>query len=165
MRFVDVRNLLGKTFCDYLLTGDEKYRQKYLNAEVPEEFEDYKRERINFYETFIEKHKHLIPAEDTETVIKLGCKLNKLGYYFEAHEVIEKYWLNYKGEYKRLLQALIQVAIANMHYESGNLKGYSRMKELALENLKPYSGKPFGIDLQRLRENIKTAEGIIGFPC
>jgi len=164
MRFVDVRNLLGKAFCDYLLTGEERFRELYLKADVPPEFKTYKGGRVNFYETFIGRYKPLIPAKGIEEVVKLGFELNRLGYYFEAHEVIEKYWLTYRGEYKRLLQALIQVAIANMHYEGGNLKGYNRMRELALENLKPYSGKPFGIDLERLRESIETASGIIEFP-
>jgi hypothetical protein len=132
--------------------------QRQLN-DLSEDFSDLLTDNEN-KSTLIE-----ILHGDTETVIKLGCELNRLGYYFEAHEVIEKYWLNYKGEYKKFLQALIQVAIANMHYKSGNLKGYNRMKELALGNLKPYSGKPFGIDLQRLKNNIETAEGIIDFPC
>ena len=164
MRFVDVRNLIGKAFCDYLLTGEEKFRELYQKVHVPQEFENYKRERVNFYETFIREHKREIPAKDCPKVVFLGKTLNRLGYYFEAHEVVEKFWLSYRGEYRKFLQALIQVAIANMHYEGGNNKGYTRMKELALENLKPYKGEIFGIDTERLKENLKNQKGFIAIP-
>ncbi len=164
MRFVDVRNLLGKAFCDYLLTGEEKFRETYLSAEVPQDFEPYKRERVNFYETFIRDYREFIPADGVEKVVFLGKTLNGLGYYFEAHEVVEKYWLNYRGEYRKFLQALIQVAIANMHLEGGNLKGYTRMRELALKNLKPYKGTLFCVNVERLREELKTAEGFLSIP-
>jgi len=98
MRFVDVRNLIGKAFCDYLLTGEEKFRNLYLSAEVPVKFENYKRERVNFYETFIREHGDKIPARGCEDVLFFGKTLNNLGYYFEAHEVVEKFWLTYEGE-------------------------------------------------------------------
>ena len=155
MRFVDVRNLLGKTFCDYLLTADENFRQKYLSLEVPQEYKPFKEEKIQYYETFIGQYKSLIPAKDLQTVVKLGQILNREKQYFEAHEVIEKYWLNYQGKYKKYLQALIQVAIANMHLESGNLKGYQRMKEFALKNLEPFHGNLFGVDIEQLRTFLK----------
>ena len=164
MRFIDVRNLLGKAFCDYLLTGEEKFRETYLFARVPEDFETYKRERVNFYETFIGEYKSYIPATDIEAVVFLGKTLNRIGYYFEAHEVVEKYWLTYKGEYKKFLQALIQVAIANMHLEGGNLKGYTRMRELALKNLEPYRGTLFEVDLERLKGELKNGSGFIPIP-
>ncbi len=164
MRFIDVRNLIGKAFCDYLLTGEEKFRKTYLLAEVPEEFKTYKRERVNFYENFISDYRDFIPARDIEKVVFFGRTLNSLGYYFEAHEVVEKYWLTYKGEYKKFLQALIQVAIANMHLEGGNIKGYTRMRELALKNLEPYEGTLFDVDIERLKEELKNAEGFISIP-
>ena len=164
MRFIDVRNLIGKAFCDYLLTGEEKFRKTYLSAEVPEEFKTYKRERVNFYENFISDYRDFIPARGIEEVVFFGRTLNSLGYYFEAHEVVEKYWLTYKGECKKFLQALIQVAIANMHLEGGNIKGYTRMRELALKNLEPYKGTLFGVNLERLKEELKNAEGFIPIP-
>ena len=51
MRLIDVRNLIGKAFCDYLLTGEEKFREIYLRAEVSEEFETYKRKGLTFTRT------------------------------------------------------------------------------------------------------------------
>jgi len=158
MRFVDVRNLLGKTFCDYLLTADENFRQKYLYLEVPQEYQPFKEEKVQYYETFIGQYKPLIPAKDLQTVVKLGQILNREEQYFEAHEVIEKYWLTYRGKYKKYLQALIQVAIANMHLENRNLKGYRRMKEMALKNLAPFQGNLFGVDTEQLKELLKKEE-------
>ena len=164
MRFVDVRNLIGKAFCDYLLTGEERFRELYLSAEVSKEFETYKRERLKFYETFIRQYGDKIPAKGCEEVVFLGKTLNGLGYYFEAHEVVEKFWLTYKGEFKKFLQALIQVAIANIHLEGGNLKGYTRMRELALKNLETYGGVIFGVDVERLKGELKNAEGFLTIP-
>ena len=164
MRFVDVRNLLGKAFCNYLLTLNEIYRKNYQTLEVPEEFVEYKSQRVAFYKTFIEKNKKLLPPKDCPSVLLLGKELNNGGYYFEAHEVVEKYWLNYKGEHKKFLQAFIQVAIANMHLESGNLRGYQKMKVLALKNLENFKGEIFGIDTDKLKESLKNQSGFILIP-
>jgi hypothetical protein len=161
MRLVDVRNLIGKAFCDYLLTGEEKFRELYLQAEVSEEFETYKRKRVNFYESFVRDYKSLIPARGCEEVVALARLLNQRGYYFEAHEVVEKFWLRCHCPEKRLLQAVIQTAIANMHLENGNLKGYSRMKELAFQNLKPYRGTICSVEVERLKEELQKEEGFL----
>lgn len=158
MRFVDVRNLLGKTFCDYLLTKNENFRKLYLTMEVPEEFQSYKEQKVNYYETFVNNNVQLLPIKDITTLIKVARFLNEDGQYFEAHEVVEKYWLNYTGGYKKFLQALIQVAIANMHLEANNTKGYKRMKELALKNLEPFKGNLFGVDVEQLKEVLKREE-------
>ncbi len=163
MRFVDVRNLIGKAFCDYLLTGDINFRNLYLSANVPKEFENYKRERVSFYETFISGYKNFIPAKGCKEVVLLARVLNERGYYFEAHEVVEKFWLRCDCPEKKLLQAVIQTAIANMHLENRNLKGYSRMKELALENLKPYRGVICTIEVENLKEELRKERGFLKF--
>ncbi len=155
MRFVDVRNLLGKAFCDYLLTGEDKFKESFLKLEVPGEFLSYKEERVSYYLRFIKTHKGKIPASTSEGVIRLTKLLNGDGLHFEAHEVVEKFWLTYKGNDRLLLQAIIQVAIANIHLESGNLRGYRRMKELALKNLKSFGGTLHGVDVDRLKETLK----------
>ncbi len=152
MRFVDVRNKIGKNFCDYLLTKERKYWKEILSLEVPPEFLPYKEERIKTYKQLLEEYKNLLPAKDIEKVIFLGRDMNNRGLYFEGHEIIEKYWLIYNGRYKKFLQALIQVSIANMHLESGNLKGYHRMKELAIKNLSEYSGNLFNVNIEKLKK-------------
>ncbi|RKQ88716.1 DUF309 domain-containing protein [Brockia lithotrophica] len=43
------------------------------------------------------------------------------GEYFDAHEVLEDFWLEEGRD--PLLQALIQVAVAYYHYEAGNVAG------------------------------------------
>jgi len=154
MRFVDVRNIIGKAFCDYLLSGERSFLEQIENLEVPEEFKDYWENRLNFYKRFLEDFSDKIPAKDIKTVVFLGRFLNNRGLYFEGHEIIEKYWLRYRGEYRQFLQALIQVAIANMHLEVGNRRGYNRMKELALKNLEPYGGTIFGIDTAKLKKEL-----------
>jgi hypothetical protein len=161
MRFVDVRNALGKSFCDYLLTGDAFFRERYLSVKVPEEFEEYAEGRRNFYETFVDIFSDFLPSRDLETVVFLGKVLNNLGYYFEAHEVVEKYWLNYEGRLKRFLQALIQVSIANLHLEGGNLVGYRRLRELALGNLSDFDGFTLGVNVPRLKEELRNAEDFL----
>ena len=161
MRFVDVRNSLGKTFCDYLLTLDVNYKNAYLTLEVPAEYKPYAERRVRFYLTFEEAFKEFLPAGDLETVLFLGKVLNNLGFYFESHELVEKYWLNYTGELKKMLQAVIQVAIANMHLEGGNKRGYQQMKLLAITNLNPYGGFVYGINIEGLKREIENSEGFI----
>ena len=161
MRFIDIRNGLGKSFCDYLLTGDETFKRRYLTLEVPPEFLPYAEGRRFFYKTFEGAFADFIPARGIEDVVFLGKALNNLGYYFEAHEVVEKFWLNYEGDFKKFLQALIQVSIANLHLEGGNQKGYLRLRKSALKNLNGFGGWLFGINLPRLKEELTSAEGYL----
>jgi hypothetical protein len=45
------------------------------------------------------------------------------GLYFEAHEVLEPFWLRAEGAEREALQGLIQVAVGFQHLANGNLEG------------------------------------------
>ncbi|MBT9252967.1 MAG: DUF309 domain-containing protein [Brockia lithotrophica] len=55
------------------------------------------------------------------------------GEYFDAHEVLEDFWLEEGRD--PLLQALIQVAVAYYHYETGNVAGTRALFVSALRYL------------------------------
>lgn len=55
------------------------------------------------------------------------------GEYFDAHEVLEDFWLEEGRD--PLLQALIQVAVAYYHYEAGNISGSRALFTSALSYL------------------------------
>ena len=49
--------------------------------------------------------------------------LLQAGECFAAHEALEAVWMQARGEEKRLLQGLIQLAVAWHHWQQGNAKG------------------------------------------
>lgn len=72
------------------------------------------------------------------------------GRYFEAHEILEDFWLHYSGPDRRFYQGLIQVAVAAHHYTRGNILGAERVASSARRNLTPWLPKYARLDAQRL---------------
>jgi len=70
------------------------------------------------------------------------------GEYFDAHEVLEDYWLEEGRD--PLLQALIQVAVAYYHYEAGNVAGSRALFASALHYLE---------HAQKRRHNLQAFAG------
>jgi len=159
MRAVDVRNALGKAFCDYLLTGRQSYLEFIADFAGKNAVYDAA-ERFEFYLRFVRRNQALIPASDPSLVLFFTAELNNLGYPFEAHEVAEKYWLKYRGGRKDFILALIQVAIANLHLLNRNYKGYLKIKQKAAENLKPFGGNLWGIEVELLKEFLKREKNL-----
>jgi hypothetical protein len=52
-----------------------------------------------------------------------AATLFEAGLYFEAHEVLEPYWVRAEGAEREALQGLIQVAVGFQHLANGNLEG------------------------------------------
>ncbi|BAU29350.1 hypothetical protein DFP93_11615 [Aneurinibacillus soli] len=68
--------------------------------------------------------------------------------YYECHEVMEEYWMQ-EGRNK-LLQALLQVAVALHHFRNNNVEGAILLFEAALAKAStPWHGK-LGIDDRQL---------------
>ena len=73
--------------------------------------------------------------------------------YFECHEVLEELWLakdkdpRYKG--------LLQIAVGLFHFRNSNVRGAVKMMNSALERLQSYPPYELGIDLHKLREEVR----------
>jgi predicted metal-dependent hydrolase len=47
--------------------------------------------------------------------------------FFEAHEVWEELWTDYRGESRKFYQGLIQAAVALFHFGNGNIRGARKL--------------------------------------
>lgn len=68
--------------------------------------------------------------------------------YYECHEVMEEYWMQ-EGRNK-LLQALLQVAVALHHFRNGNVEGAILLFEAALAKTDTPWHSKLGIDDRKL---------------
>ena len=67
--------------------------------------------------------------------------------YFEAHEVWEELWTDYRGPSRRFYQALIQAAVALYHFGNGNLRGARKLHASVHGYLEPYAPRHLGLDV------------------
>ena len=67
--------------------------------------------------------------------------------YFEAHEVWEELWTEYRGPSRRFYQALIQAAVALYHFGNGNLRGARKLHASVHGYLEPYAPRHLGLDV------------------
>ena len=68
--------------------------------------------------------------------IEEGEALFDQGQYFECHELLEEIWMKSKGNYKLLLQGLIQAAAGFHKLGAGELEGAKKLFEQALQKLR-----------------------------
>ena len=67
--------------------------------------------------------------------------------YFEAHEVWEELWTDYRGPSRKFYQGLIQAAVALYHFGNGNLRGARKLHASVHGYLEPYAPRHLGLDL------------------
>lgn len=81
--------------------------------------------------------------------------------YFEAHEALEAVWLHARGDEKRFLHGLIQVAAAFHHHSRGNLDGFQSLLEKGMTKLDSFGASHGGINLASLREQIRPWRALL----
>ncbi len=79
-----------------------------------------------------------------------GVDLFNQGLYFEAHEIWEEAWNDSEGTEKRFLQALIQIAVALLKWQSGIPGGAIKMHKMAMEKLSALPDRCLGCDVRRI---------------
>lgn len=75
--------------------------------------------------------------------------------FWSAHEHWEAVWLKCGEPDKTFLQAIIQVTAAFHHLQRGNLCGVASLLNKALGRLDKFPPTYGGIEVERLRENIR----------
>jgi predicted metal-dependent hydrolase len=71
--------------------------------------------------------------------------------YFEAHELLELAWKEGPAHGRELWKGVIQVAVAGVHLQRGNVEGARRLLERALGRLERQPPATHGIDVAALR--------------
>jgi len=84
--------------------------------------------------------------------------------FFEAHEVWEELWTEYRGDGRKFYQGLIQAAVALHHFGNGNLRGAKKVYLTSRGHLDPYAPTYEGLDLQKFFDQYQQcfAEVLVG---
>ncbi len=81
--------------------------------------------------------------------------------FFEAHEELELAWRDEKGSIRNLYRGILQIGVAYYHIQRGNFPGAQKMFDRAQKWLLPYSGKIFGINVSKLKNDAERISMII----
>ena len=73
--------------------------------------------------------------------------------FFEAHEVWEDVWAEYRGPSRKFYQGLIQVAVALHHFGNGNVRGARKLYHSSRRYLEPFAPFHEGVDLAKLLDD------------
>ncbi|HEX9792483.1 MAG TPA: DUF309 domain-containing protein [Planctomycetota bacterium] len=76
-----------------------------------------------------------------------GIRLFNAGEWYEAHEVWEERWQHVGDSTAEFYKALIQFAVAALHWERGNAHGARKLYRTARRYLEPYSPAFLGLDV------------------
>jgi len=79
------------------------------------------------------------------------------GSFFEAHEILEAFWVGYRGEDRDFYRGLIQAAVALHHLKSGNSAGASSVAARARANIAPYAPRHGGVDVEVVLSKLAAA--------
>lgn len=79
-----------------------------------------------------------------------GVKLFNEGSYWHAHEAWETLWIAQKGETRRFIQGLIQIAAALVHWQRGNRRGLLLNWGKARPKLTGFGSPYWGLDLNAI---------------
>ena len=178
MDIFEIRNWFAHKLCDYLREKDEASLKELeevinsvlsgsslipkINVNLKEEdsfTKEYIKRKVLSYKKFFERlPENFEPTqEDIRKTVETAKLLFEEGLYFEVHEILEEVWMGEFGKYRDFLQALIQIGVAYYHLENFNFRGFQLLLENALQLLDSYSGDVFGIDVNRLKEELKRA--------
>jgi predicted metal-dependent hydrolase len=69
------------------------------------------------------------------------------GSFFEAHEILEAFWVGYRGDDRDFYRGLIQAAVALHHRDAGNEVGAQGVAARAQANLVRYAPRYEAIDV------------------
>ena len=89
-----------------------------------------------------------------------GMELFNASRYFDAHEVWEDLWRETHGRDKKLVQALVQSAVALHHGSTGNYVGARSVMERAIGNMKTATTYR-GADVAKLRSELQQVSSEI----
>lgn len=74
--------------------------------------------------------------------------------FYEAHDVLEELWLEWRGEERKYYQGLIQAAVALLHYMRGNYTGARSLERAASDKLMRYPEVYLGAQVHRLVDDL-----------
>ena len=79
------------------------------------------------------------------------------GAFFEAHEILELFWVAYRGDDRDFYRGLIQAAVALHHLSAGNTIGATGVAARARRNLAPYAPRHAEVDVDGILARLGVA--------
>jgi uncharacterized protein len=101
----------------------------------------------------------MVPAPDASRTAALAAfqKDFDAGAFFEAHEILEAYWMTHVGDDRDFYRGLIQAAVALHHLRSGNAVGAAGVAARARTNLLPFGPRYEGVDVAAILARLAAA--------
>jgi predicted metal-dependent hydrolase len=72
------------------------------------------------------------------------------GAFFDAHEILEAFWVSYRGADRNFYKGLIQAAVALHHRAAGNAVGFRGVAARARGFLEPFAPNHAGVDVDTI---------------
>lgn len=96
------------------------------------------------------------PVEDDDELLAdprlaQAIGLFNAGEWYACHDGFEELWHETQGPLRPVLQGILQIAVAHLHLERGNLRGATVLMGEGLGRLAPCGSEALGLDLERLR--------------
>ena len=79
-----------------------------------------------------------------------GVKLFNSCQWYKSHDIFEEIWHETSGPERQVLQGILQVAVAQVHLENGNINGATILYGEALGRLKRYRLDNLRLDVDNL---------------
>ncbi len=77
------------------------------------------------------------------------------GDWYSCHDGLEELWHETQGAMRPVLQGLLQIAVAELHRERGNLRGATVLMGEGLGRLQRCGEEAFGLSLEPLRSCVR----------
>jgi predicted metal-dependent hydrolase len=79
------------------------------------------------------------------------------GDFFDAHEILEQFWVSYRGDDRDFYKGLIQAAVALHHESTGNEVGARGVGARARGLLAPYAPRHASVDVDAVLARLPPA--------
>jgi CheY-like chemotaxis protein len=93
--------------------------------------------------------------------VQRGIMLIAEGDYYEAHEILEEAWKNAEDADVYLLRSLLQISVAYLHIQRGNLRGAMKMLLRVEQWMAPLPSACRGVDVAALRKNTRELRTVL----
>ncbi len=157
----DASTLLGNArhLCSDMdvVVRDTRVSSKFLEFDISVDKANLEKILDNLFQIADIDHAKQVVEEkkDKEDAIQEGIMYFNNERFWECHEVIEGVWKNCDGNEKILLQGIILVAAALVHYQKDQDQICLSVFERALKKLKNTSGIYHNINIDNLKNNVK----------
>ncbi len=97
--------------------------------------------------TFIDEQGHSFVNDSR---FETGMNLFNSCLWYKSHDIFEEIWHETNGKERQVLQGILQVAVAQVHLENGNINGATILYGEALGRLKGYKSDDIKLDIESL---------------